>query len=399
MQHCRRVFLPVGLMCLLFAVKFSAKEIVKMGNGSGLPFSPAVKAGNFIYVSGALATDEKGRLIPGTIQEQTKQVLSRLASVLKASGSRLENAASVNVYLRNAADFEAMNEVYRGFWQKDPPTRTTVVTDLVVPDALIEIAMVAIKDGADRRVVHPAGWIKSPNYSYGIQSGDTLFLAGLVARNMKENTTVAGEIGIQTQTILDNAGEILKAAGMTHADVASSRVFIRDVSKFQDMNAAYRPFFSKDPPARATVRAALMNPSYLVEVTLLAVKSSERKAFNPLVADGKPAQPSPNYSSGIRVGNRLYVAGMVGSTKDNKGDMKAQTRESLNNIGRTVKAAGFDWSHAVEGIVYVTDVNKFPAMNEGYRETFTKDFPARTTVGIGIVIPDPLVEIMLTFVK
>ena len=383
----------------LFPIHLSAKEVVKMGAGLGLPFSPAVKAGNFVYVSGALATNEKGQVVPGTIQEQTKQVLNHLATVLKASGSRLENAASVNVYLRNAADFEAMNETYRGFWPKDPPTRTTVVTDLVLPEALVEIAMVAIKDGAERRVVHPASWNKSPNYSYGIQSGDTLFLAGLVARNMKDNSVVAGDIALQTQTVLGNAGEILKAAGMTHADVASSRVFITDAAKFQDMNAAYRPFFPKDPPARATVRAALMNPSYQVEITLLAVKSSDREAINPPGADGKPAQSSPNYSSGIRVGNRLYVAGMVGSTPVNKGDMKMQTGESLKNIGRTIKAAGFDWSQVVESIVYVTDVRQFPAMNAAYRETFTKDFPARTTVGIEIVIPDPLVEIMLTAVK
>jgi enamine deaminase RidA (YjgF/YER057c/UK114 family) len=393
------VFSVLAVLIALFQVQPFAKEVVKMGAGLGLPFSPAVKAGNFVYVSGVLATNEKGQVIPGTIQEQTKQVLNHLGAVLKASGSRLENAASVNVYLRNAADFEAMNEAYRSFWSKDPPTRTTVVTDLVRPEALVEIAMVAIKDGVERRVVHPAGWNKSPNYSYGIQSGDTLFLAGLVTRNMKDNSAVAGDIGLQTQTVLSNAGEILKAAGMTHADVASSRVFVTDAAKFQDMNTAYRPFFPKDPPARATVKAALMNPNYQVEITLLAVKSSDREAINPPGADGKAAQPSPNYSSGVRVGNRLYVAGMVGSTASNKGDMKAQTRESLNNIGRTIKAAGFDWSQVVEGIVYVTDVRQFQAMNEGYREVFIKDFPARTTVGIEIVIPDPLVEIMLTAVK
>jgi enamine deaminase RidA (YjgF/YER057c/UK114 family) len=383
----------------LFAGPLWAKEVVKMGAGLGLPFSPAVKAGNFVYVSGTLATNEKGQVVPGTIQEQTKRILNRLGTVLKASGSRLENAASVNVYLRNASDFQAMNEAYRGFWSKDLPTRTTVVTDLVLPEALVEIAMVAIKDGAERRVVHPSGWNKSPNYSYGIQSGDTLFLAGLVARNMKDDTVVAGDIGLQTRTVLSNAGEILKTAGMSHADVASSRVFITDAARFQDMNAAYRPFFPKDPPARATVKAALMNPSFQVEITLLAVRSSDREAINPPGADGNPARPSPNYSSGIRVGNRLYVAGMVGSTQSNKGDMKAQTRESLNNIGRTITAAGFDWSNVVESLVYVTDVRQFSRMNEGYREIFAKDFPARTTVGIEIVIPDPLVEIMLTVVK
>ena len=103
MQFSRIVFSFLVVLIPLFAVPLSAKEVVKMGAGLGLPFSPAVKAGNFVYVSGALATDKKGQLVPGTIQEQTKRVLNNLAAVLKASGSRLENAASVNVYLRNAA--------------------------------------------------------------------------------------------------------------------------------------------------------------------------------------------------------------------------------------------------------------------------------------------------------
>ena len=213
-----------------------------------------------------------------------------------------------------------MNEVYRGFWPKDPPTRTTVVTDLVIPDALVEIAMVAVKDGAERRVVHPDSWKKSPNYSYGIQSGDTLFLAGLVARNMKDNSVVAGDIGLQTQTVLSNAGEILKAAGMTHADVASSRVFITDATKFQDMNAAYRPFFPKDPPARATVKAALMNPSFQVEITLLAVKSSDREAINPPGADGKPGPAQ----SQLQLGNSRRQSALC---RRNGGQHRKQQRK------------------------------------------------------------------------
>src|SRR4030095_4441240 len=100
MQFSRVVFSSLIVLILPLAVRLSAKEVVKMGAGSGLPFSPAVKAGNFVYVSGALATNEKGQVVPGTIQEQTKQVLNHLGTVLKASGSRLEHAASVNGYLK-----------------------------------------------------------------------------------------------------------------------------------------------------------------------------------------------------------------------------------------------------------------------------------------------------------
>jgi aminoacrylate peracid reductase len=327
-------------------------------------------------------------------------VFDNIAPVLKAAGTGFENVVSVYVYLKSASDFQAMNEVYRSYFPKDPPGRTTVQTNLVLPEALIEISMVATPKGADRGVIHPSGWMKSPRpYSFGIKSGDTLFLAGLVSRNGKDDSVIAGDMKSQTRTILENAGEILKTAGMTHADVVSSRVYITDTAMFQDMNEAYRAFFPKDPPARATVKTGLMGPQFVVEITLVAVKGPTREAILPPSADGSPGRPNPNLSSAIRVGDRLYVSGMLGNNEKNKSDMKGQTSETLANIGRTLKAAGFDWSHIVEGIVYITDVTKFQAMNEGYRTVFTKDFPARATVESGLVNPDGLVEIMFTAVK
>src|SRR4029450_8931335 len=98
-----------------------------------------------------------------------------------------------------------------------------------------------------------------------------LFLAGLVSRNGKDDSVIAGDMKSQTRTILENAGEILKTAGMTHADVVSSRVYITDTAMFQDMNEAYRAFFPKDPPAHATVKTGLMGPQFVVEITLVAV--------------------------------------------------------------------------------------------------------------------------------
>jgi 2-iminobutanoate/2-iminopropanoate deaminase len=99
------------------------------------------------------------------------------------------------------------------------------------------------------------------------------------------------------------------------------------------------------------------------------------------------------------VGNRLYVAGITGNTAGNKGDVKAQTTEVLARVGRTLKAAGFEWSHVVDGVVYLPDMSKFQDMNAAYRETFSKDFPARATVGTGLMGADAGVEIMFTAVK
>jgi reactive intermediate/imine deaminase len=376
-----------------------AKQVI--ASSVGLPFSAAVKADGFIYVAGTLGTGADGAVVKGGIKPQTQQVLDNIAATLKAAGSSLGNAASAHVYLRDAGDFAAMNEVYRAAFPKDPPARTTVIVrELALPDAVVEIAMVAVPTGGDRTVILPTGWKPPANpYSYGVKSGNTLFLAGLVGRNPADNTLGGTDVPSQTKTVLDNAGAILAAGGMSLADVVSSRIFLTDVSTFQDMNGAYRTYFPKDPPARATVKAALTAPELLVEITLVAVKDPSRAAITTPNPDGTPGKPNPNLSSAIRVGNRLYVAGILGNTADNKGDVKAQTVETLARIGRTLKAAGYDWSHIVDGIVYLPIMSRFDEMNAAYREVFTKDFPARATVGTDLVGADGLVEIMFTAVK
>jgi enamine deaminase RidA (YjgF/YER057c/UK114 family) len=270
----------------------------------------------------------------------------------------------------------------------------------VFPDALVEVSMVVVPRGGERKVIHPSGWLKSPlPYSYGILSGDTLFMAGLVARNIKDNQPVAGDIKEQVKVVMENGGEILKAAGMGLGDVVSSRVFITDVAMFQDMNLAYRAFFPKDPPVRATVVAGLVAPQYKIEVAMLAVKGPAREVLTTPNADGTPGQANPNLSSAIRVGNRLYLSGMLGNTAATAGDIRAQTRETLARIGRTLKAGGFEWANVVDGVVYITSLPNFNGMNEAYRGTFAGDFPARATVETGLVAQDGLVEIMFTAVK
>lgn len=357
-----------------------------------LPFSAAVKADGLIYVSGTLSAK-------GDIREQTRATIESIGDVLQKAGSSLANVASVNVYLARGEDFAAMNEVYNTFWPKDPPVRTTVVSNLVIPGALVEMSMIAVPNGGERVVIHPSDWIKSPNpYSYGIRSGDTLFLAGLVSRNGRDNSVVEGDMATQVKTVLDNAGEILKAAGMSHANVVSSRVYITDGSKFQEMNKVYQTYFPKDPPARATVIAPLMGAQYQVEITLTASRLPKRVVTTPQ-ADGSPGKPSALLSSAIQVGNRLYLSGMLGATPQTSGNAEAQTVEILNRVGRTLEAAGFGWSHIVDGVVYITDVAHYDAMNRGYSTIFTKDFPARATVQTGLVNPNGLVEIMFVAAK
>lgn len=383
--------LPAALLAVLpVMMTMQMKETINVGPAPVGPYSAAVKAGGLIYVSGTLAQDEKGALLaPGDTAAQTRRILQRLSEVLAASGSSLEQAVATTVYLKSAADFQVMNDAYRTFWTKEPPTRTTVITDLLL-DASVEIAMVAVPTGAERRVIHPAGWASSPNpYSYAIRTGDTVFLSGLVPRNGRDNTAVKGDIRTQTRAVMDNAGELLNAAGLDHSDIVSARVYLPDASVFPQMNEVYRGYFQKaPPPARATVKAGLAGPDYAVEMTFVA-SSAPRDAI----------APGQNLSSAIRAGNRLYVSGVLGNTAENAGDAAAQTREVMARIAKTLDTAGYTPAHVVDGLVYLTDLSLFPRMNDEYRTFFQKDFPARATVGAGLVAPGAVVEIMVTAVK
>ena len=230
----------------------------------------------FVYV-GSLASPD----LSGDVSSQTRALLEHARATLQRAGSSLEQALSITVFLESAADFQAMNAVYAGFWSKDYPTRTTVVTPPVTPGARVAMSVVAARAGAEREVIHPSEWLKSPSpYSYAIQSGDTVFLSGLVSRHGRDNSAVPGDVTMQTRVILDNAGELLHAAGLSHSHIVSSRIYLPDVASFGAMNDGYRPYFPSEPPARATVRADLAGPQYSVEITCVA-SSSPRRALGP----------------------------------------------------------------------------------------------------------------------
>jgi len=109
------------------------------------PYSVATGSGPYVMTSGQIAIDPKtGELVPGRIEEQTRQVLTNLESVLKSSGSCLKNAVKTTVFLRDMQDFADMNRIYGGFFPDQPPARTTVAVAGLPKNALIEIEVIAV---------------------------------------------------------------------------------------------------------------------------------------------------------------------------------------------------------------------------------------------------------------
>ena len=110
------------------------------------PYSPAVRAGGFVYVSGQTPRDPISGELAGTeIGAQTRQTLSNVKALLAETGAQMSDVISVTVYLQRVDDWAAMNAVYKEFFAAPFPTRTAVGADL--RDILVEISAVAFVDG------------------------------------------------------------------------------------------------------------------------------------------------------------------------------------------------------------------------------------------------------------
>ena len=146
--------MQVALWSLLFVVVARTagaqdRQVVRPpGSPTGLPFSPAVRVGNMLYLSGQIG------IVPGTPQladtgivGQTRQALENIKALLAFSGSSLERVVKCTVFLADIRDFQKMNEVYASYFPKDPPARSTVGASGLALGARVEIECVATVGG------------------------------------------------------------------------------------------------------------------------------------------------------------------------------------------------------------------------------------------------------------
>ena len=114
-------------------------------------------------------------------------------------------------------------------------------------------------------------------FSRVIEANGVIYLAGHLGRD-SETRKYGKTMGAQTKATLENIGSTLKSVNANHADIVRCQVFMTDISKFSEMNTAYRKFFPSHPPARTTVGvASLAAPDALIEIECTAVRGHASK--------------------------------------------------------------------------------------------------------------------------
>ena len=116
-----------------------------LGNGTKLPLSKAARAGDFVFLSGQLALGDDGKLRGADIESQTRQCIENIKTMLADAGCDLTNVVKATVWLIDRSDFPGFNKTYAEYFNSDPPTRSAVCSQLMLPGALVEIEVVAYR--------------------------------------------------------------------------------------------------------------------------------------------------------------------------------------------------------------------------------------------------------------
>lgn len=122
------------------------KEIIALKNSAPplAPYSSGTRAGNTVYVSGMLAMDAEGKTVGiGDVKLQTRHVLEAVKAVVESAGGSMQDIAFNSIFLKDLADYTAMNAVYAEYFPTQPPARYCIRADLVRPEFLVEVSSIA----------------------------------------------------------------------------------------------------------------------------------------------------------------------------------------------------------------------------------------------------------------
>jgi 2-iminobutanoate/2-iminopropanoate deaminase len=348
---------------------------------SGL-FAPGVMVGKTLYVAG------KGDYKP---KEDTagkvKNCLNEVRKTLKLAGMDMNNIVQTYVYLEDHDQYAEMNKHYAEFFPNDPPARTTLGVTQVPGDSRLEITCVAYGDLSEKKRIGdpPTGFPYSP----GILAGDTLYISG--KGDKLANGDHPATFDEQVRQTMRNVESTLKQAGLDFRHVVMSNVFLDRYENLEVANKVYNEFFEDgNEPACSTSFVDWIPGGSHVEITCIATTDlSTRKVIRPANFKVGSLDGGVTASPAVWAGNTLYVSALTGSppaqgtTTASVGD---QVRQMAKGHVAILDQAGLKLDDIVGGFVYLSDMEDYKAMNDVYREFYSRGPGIRTCLmpGSGI---------------
>jgi reactive intermediate/imine deaminase len=366
----------VSLVLLCSLVVASSTNLFAQAVASA---SPGVLVNGTLYVSGQSGRKSDGSLA-SDFQQQVGESLKNVQSVLRQSGMDFGNVVWMNIYLTNAHDIDAMNEVYWKSIGPNPPARTVLVVAALPAGEAVEINCIAVQNSSQRRSIWPQGWAQGKHTDPpGVQADDVLYLS---AQGGTDPTTgkAAADFSGEAKQALENVAEVLKTANMSMKNVVWVNPYMSVGGQYDVMGKVYKTYFEfGNTPGRGTIEVVGLPDNHHVIFSCIAgADLTKRKAVRP-----KNMPPSPTASPGVLYGDTLYLSAKNGFIPDQgivTEDFDLQLRQSMRNLLDGLQEADMTFADVVFSTVYLRQIQDSDRMDSLYGKFFKDKFPARTTL-------------------
>ena len=372
------------------------------------PYSHAIQvpAGRVVFLSGQIAVDPvKDRLIAGDVVKQTERVMQNLKAVLDAAGATFDDVVKTTIFVTDMADFAKVSQVYGRYFRNAPPARATVEVAGLSRGGRVAIEGVAVKGGgapaAPARVAVTSA--QAPRaigpYSQAIDvaAGSFVFVSGQIPVDPATGELVQGDIGAQTERVMENVKAVLAASGATLDDVVKTNLYVADMNDFNKINETYGRYFQKTPPARATLQMAALPRGARIEIECVAATGGSTRVGAVQSAQAPAAAGAYSQGIGVTPVSFLFVSGQIpldpATGQPVSGDVGVQTERVMQNLKAVLEAGGASFDKVVKTTIFVADIADVAKINETYGRYFQKAPPARATVQVGALPRGARVEI------
>ena len=343
--------------------------------------SPAVDAGDYVYVSGQGSRRPDGSL-PATFAAQARQALDNVKSVVEAAGLTMEHVVYTQVYLEDISKYAEMNQAFAEVFskKKTPPARATLGV-AKLPEPSIQISAVAVRDLSQVRAVRPSGYKSDEPFSPGVLTADRLFVSSMSGIDPSTGK-IPDDPAAQVDLALDRMKAVVEAAGLDLSNMVFVNPYLTSDLPSKIMNQRYALRFEfGNTPARATIEVSSLPGGAHIEYTGVAVRDlKQRRAVRP-----KNMPPSPTASPCVFAGDTLYCSAKSGFIPGPHGGVYASTtahqvRQTMRNLLDNLEEADMNFDQVVSTNVYLDDLSDLPAFDEVYVQYFDKVLPARTII-------------------
>ncbi len=294
------------------------------------PYSPAILAGDYLFLSGQGARDVAGRM-PEGIEAQARQCLENVKAITEAAGLNLKHIVHLQLYLEHIGNFEVVDRVYADYFPADPPARAVIGVTRMPTGTPVEMTALAVRDLDLKEVIKLSSLKPLGHASSAIAVASKVYLSAVYGQTLSETET-----------------------GLTLA--LSEASLVRD-------GIVFRNDYATTPVA--------MIPVQELPATFAAAISAIALRGEPTTGDA---------SAFCRSDGELIYCTAQTSVARGVETIQGQVQGVMNKLQVILQQHGTDLAHAVVCNIYLDDLEEFKLMNDTYATFFTELPPTRTTV-------------------